>query len=48
MVEADEDELVDWAVNHSRQFIEQYGAPSDDEDEDEDDDAEDVIDEEEY
>ncbi len=49
MIEADEDELVDWALAHSRQFIEQQGAPSDDEDdEDADDDAEDVIDEEEY
>ncbi len=49
MIEADEDEVVDWALAHSRQFIEQQGAPSDDEDdEDADDDAEDVIDEEEY
>lgn len=49
MIEADEDELVDWALAHSRQFIEQQGAPTDDEDdEDADDDAEDVIDEEEY
>lgn len=49
MIEADEDELIDWALAHSRQFIEQQGAPSDDEDdEDADDDAEDVIDEEEY
>jgi hypothetical protein len=48
MVEADEDELVDWALAHSRQYIEQQGASSDEDDEDADDDAEDVIDEEEY
>ena len=48
MIEADEDELVDWALAHSRQFFEQQGAPSDEDDEDADDDAEDVIDEEEY
>lgn len=48
MVEADEDELVDWALAHSYQFIEQHGESTDEEDEEADDDAEDVIDEEEY
>lgn len=49
LLEADEDELIDWAMAHCQQFFEQHGGAAD-EDDDEDDaaHAEDDFDEEEY